>query len=78
MMVFLCNLNENRAAGTRRMKGHENYYTHVERRKDPLSIDATLGEKKFLKVTVTRRLWQTLMLNHAQPSLHKIQSILPT
>lgn len=30
---------------SRRLECYENYYTHVERRKDPLSIDAALGKK---------------------------------
>lgn len=45
---------------------------HVERRKDPLSIDAALG-KKVLKGDSDKK---NMANAHAQPSLHEIQSIL--
>lgn len=55
-----------------RMECHEDYYTHVERRKDPLSIDAALG-KKVLKGDSDKK---NMANAHAQPSLHEIHSIL--
>lgn len=54
------------------MESYENYYTHIERRKDPLSIDAALG-KKVLKGDGRKK---NMANAYAHPSLHEIHSIL--